>query len=209
MNYEEIAFTDAVKKLQEIHGSRAAYERMERGYQEEGFTQSEIDFIGSRDSFYMASMGETGYPYIQHRGGPKGFIKVLDESTLGVVDFSGNKQYISVGNVATNNKVSLFLMDYPRKARLKLYAELQIVEIDDNPELFQRLDPANYKHKAERMLLFSVKGYNWNCPQHITPRYTLAEIEAAFAERNGYVKGLEEEIKHLRASATNMDPDRG
>lgn len=200
MNYEKIAFTDAVKNLQEEHGSRAAYARMEQGDHEDGFTEDEINFIATRDSFYMASISETGYPYIQHRGGPKGFIKVINDHTLGLVDFSGNRQYISVGNAVNNNKVSLFMMDYPRRARLKLYAELRVVEIDDNPELFRQLDPADYKHKAERMLLFEVKGYNWNCPQHITPRYTLAEIEAAFAERNGYVQSLEEEVKHLRAS---------
>ena len=198
MNYEQIAFTDAVKKLQELHGSRKAYARMETGYHEYGLTEAETDFISSRDSFYMASISQTGYPYIQHRGGPKGFIRVLDESTLGIVDFSGNSQYISVGNAIDNSKVSLILMDYPLRARLKLFADIKIVEITENPELFLQLDPAGYKHKAERMLLFSVKGYNWNCPQHITPRYTLDEIETAFAERNGYVQSLEEEIRRLR-----------
>ncbi|GAA4331573.1 pyridoxamine 5'-phosphate oxidase family protein [Mucilaginibacter gynuensis] len=198
MNYEQIAFTDAVKKLQELHGSRTVYARMERGYHEDGFTEAEVAFISSRDSFYIASVSQTGYPYIQHRGGPKGFIHVLDYTTLGVVDFSGNRQYISVGNAADNAKVSLILMDYPQRARLKLFADIKIVEISENPELFQQLDPAGYKHKAERMLLFSVKGYNWNCPQHITPRYTLEEIEAAFAERNGYVQSLEEEVKRLK-----------
>ena len=198
MNYEQIAFTDAVKKLQELHGSRMAYERMEEGDHETGFTAGERSFISSRDSFYMASISQTGYPYIQHRGGPKGFIRVLDDATLGLVDFSGNKQYISVGNAAENSKVSLILMDYPQKARLKLFADIKVVEIAEDPELFEKLDPAGYKHKAERMLIFSVKGYSWNCPQHITPRYTLEEIETAFAARNGYVQSLEEEIKRLR-----------
>lgn len=198
MNYEQIAFTSAVQKLQEQHGSRNAYERIEKGYHEDGFTGQEIDFISSRDSFYMASISQSGYPYIQHRGGPKGFIKILGQSTLGLVDFSGNKQYISVGNAAQNTKVSLIMMDYPQQARLKLFADIQIVEISENPQLFEQLDPARYKHKAERMLLFEVKGYNWNCPQHITPRYTIAEIEEAFAERNGYVQSLEEEVRQLR-----------
>jgi predicted pyridoxine 5'-phosphate oxidase superfamily flavin-nucleotide-binding protein len=198
MNYEQIAFTEAVKKLQEQHGSRAAYARMENGYDEEGLTETELDFISKRDSFYMASISETGYPYIQHRGGPKGFIKVLDSATLGLVDFSGNKQYISVGNVATSARVSLILMDYPQRARLKLFAHLSIVEIAENPKLFKQLDPVGYHHKAERMLIFSIKGYSWNCPQHITPRYTIEEIETAFADRNGYVKSLEQEIKRLK-----------
>lgn len=200
MNYEHIAFTDAVKKLQELNGSRAAYERMEKGYHEEGLTEAEVNFISSRDSFYMASTSQTGYPYIQHRGGPKGFIKILDESTLGLVDFSGNKQYISVGNSVDNNKVSLIMVDYPQRARLKLFADITVVEISDDAELFQQLDPAEYKHKAERMFLFSVKGFSWNCPQHITPRYTVSEIEAAFAERNGYVQSLEEELRRLRGN---------
>jgi predicted pyridoxine 5'-phosphate oxidase superfamily flavin-nucleotide-binding protein len=199
MNYEQIAFTDAVKNLQELHGSRMAYERMEKGYHENGFTEAEVSYISSRDSFYMASTSQTGYPYIQHRGGPKGFLKVLDESTIGMVDFSGNKQYISVGNAMDNSKVSLILMDYPQRARLKLFADIKVVGTSENPELFRQLDPAGYKHKAERILLFSVKGYSWNCPQHITQRYTLEEIEAAFAERNGYVQSLEEEIRRLRA----------
>jgi len=198
MNYEHIAFTDAVKKLQEKHGSRSAYARMESGSYEEGLTETEIDFISSRDSFYMASISQSGYPYIQHRGGPKGFMKVLDEFTLGMVDFSGNRQYISVGNAADNVKVSLIMMDYPQRARLKLFADIRIVQIQEEPELFEQLDPSEYKHKAERMLLFSLKGYNWNCPQHITPRYTLGEIEAAFAERNVYVQSLEEEVGRLR-----------
>lgn len=208
MNYEQIAFTDAVKKLQELNGSRTAYARMEQGHNDDGFTEAEVNFITSRDSFYMASISQTGYPYIQHRGGPKGFIKILDNYTLGLVDFSGNRQYISVGNAATNSRVSLIMMDYPQRARLKLFADMRVVEIADDPELFQQLDPANYKHKVERMLLFSVKGYNWNCPQHITPRYTLAEIEAAFAERNSYVQSLEEEIKRLRANGTKGDVDK-
>lgn len=198
MNYEQIAFTDAVKQLQELNGSRASYARMETGDNEVGFTEAEIEFISTRDSFYLASISETGYPYIQHRGGPSGFIKALDDITLGMVDFSGNKQYISVGNVATNPKVSLLMMDYPRRARLKLFAEMRIVDIMENQELFLQLDPISYKHKAERMILFDIKGFSWNCPQHITPRYTLPEIEEAFAERNLYVKNLEEEIKRLR-----------
>jgi len=199
MNYEKIAFTNAVRKLQGLHGSRDAYGRIEQAEHAEGLTDAEMSFIAERDSFYLASTSESGYPYIQHRGGPKDFIKVLDNLTLGIVDYSGNKQYISLGNLATNAKVAMFLMDYPRKARLKLFAEMRIVEIDDDAELFRQLDPLTYKHKAERMLLFSVKGYNWNCSQHITPRYTLEDIENVFAERNTYVKDLEEEVIALRA----------
>jgi predicted pyridoxine 5'-phosphate oxidase superfamily flavin-nucleotide-binding protein len=203
MNYAKMAFTDAIKALQEINGSRASYARVEKNSYTDGFTDAEEDFISDRDSFYMATLGKDGYPYIQHRGGPKGFIKVLDFHTLGLVDFSGNKQYISVGNAVTNQKVSLFLMDYPRKARLKLYAEIRIVEISDDPPLFEMLDPAGYKHKAERMMIFDVKAYDWNCPQHITPRYTMQDIEIAFSERNAYVRELEKEVELLRTAVLN------
>lgn len=179
MNYEKLAFTDAVKKLQELHGSRQTYERIENLDYTDGLTDAETAFIGDRDSFYLASVSENGYPYMQHRGGPKGFIKVLDETTLGLVDFSGNKQYITVGNIQTNSKVSLFFMDYRHRMRLKMFAKMSIVEINQEPELFKLLDPSEYKHKPERMMIFSVKGYSWNCSQHITPRYTLDEIEIA------------------------------
>jgi len=198
MNYAKLAFTDAVKELQEMNGSRQGYARMEDRSSVDGLSEAEIEYIADKDSFYMASIGANEYPYIQHRGGPKGFIKVLDERTLGIVDFSGNKQYITVGNVATNNKVALFIMDYPRKARLKLYAKIRIVELSENKALFDLIDPADYKHKAERMMLFDIQAFDWNCPQHITPRYTLADIELAFEKRNAYVKDLEEEITRLR-----------
>jgi len=206
MNYAKLAFTDAVKALQENSGSRSSYARLEKNSYTDGLSDAEEEFINERDSFYMASIGANGFPYIQHRGGPKGFIKVLDSHTLGVVDFSGNKQYITVGNAVTNQKVSLFLMDYPRKARLKLYAEIRIVEITDDPQLFKLLDPDKYKHKAERMMIFDVKAYDWNCPQHITPRYTMQDIEKAFVERNAYVKELEMEVELLRKMVLNNDP---
>jgi predicted pyridoxine 5'-phosphate oxidase superfamily flavin-nucleotide-binding protein len=203
MNYAKLAFTDAVKALQENSGSRSSYARLEKNSYTDGFSDAEEEFINDRDSFYMASIGANGFPYMQHRGGPKGFIKVLDSHTLGVVDFSGNKQYITVGNAVTNQKISLFLMDYPSKARLKLYAEIRIVEITDDPQLFKLLDPDMYKHKAERMMIFDVKAYDWNCPQHITPRYTMQDIEFAFSDRNAYVRKLEMEVELLRTVVAN------
>ncbi|MDB5146081.1 MAG: pyridoxamine 5-phosphate oxidase family protein [Mucilaginibacter sp.] len=199
MNFARFAFTDGVKKLQEKYGSREAYARMENLMADkDGIAEFEKAFIESRDSFYMASIGENGYPYIQHRGGPAGFIKVIDSHTLGVVDFRGNKQYISVGNVMAHSQVSLFLMDYPRKTRLKIYADARIVELADNPELFDLIDPSEYKHTAERMLIFDVKAFDWNCPQHITPRFTVDEIKEAFAPQNEYVLKLEYEVAKLK-----------
>jgi hypothetical protein len=198
MNYAKLAFTDAIKALQEVNGSRKTYERVEKSKVVDGLTENEIIFLADRDSFYMASFGENGYPYIQHRGGPKGFIHVLDPHAIGIVDFSGNKQYISVGNVQTNPHVSLILVSYPQKARLKIYADVRIVQIEDDPALFERLDPAGYPHRPERMLVFDIKAYDWNCPQHITPRYTLEEIQEAFAPQQAYLEGLEAEVEGLR-----------
>ncbi len=198
MNFAKFAFTDGIKALQEQYGSRDAYARMEDRTDIEGLTEAEADFIESRDSFYMASIGENGYPYIQHRGGPAGFIKVINSNTLGVVDFKGNKQYISVGNVLAHHQVSLFLMDYPHKTRLKIYADARIIELADEPALFKLLDPADYKHTPERMILFDVKAFDWNCPQHITPRYTEDEIKRAFAPQNEYVLKLEYELEKLK-----------
>ena len=185
MNYATLAFTDAVKALQTEYGSRKTYDRVEKTQVTDGLSANEVGFIEDRDSFYLATIGENGYPYIQHRGGPKGFIHVLDAHTIGVVDFTGNKQYISVGNILTHPQVSLILVSYPHRARLKIYAHARIVALGDNPELFEQLDPADYPHRPERMLVFDIQAYDWNCPQHITPRYTLEEIEVALAAREG------------------------
>lgn len=182
-NFAEIAFTDAVKALQEKNGSRKSYARMEQQSYLDGLTENEMHFIMQRDSFYMASIGENGFPYIQHRGGPKGFVKVLDENRIGFIDFKGNMQFISAGNIATNNKVSLIMVDYPARARLKLYAKAEIVALKDNPGLYDVLDLGDYPFRPEQMMVLHIEAYDWNCPQHITPRYTVAEIEAAFASQ--------------------------
>ncbi len=178
-NFAEIAFSDAAKKLQEKYGSRNNYARMEKYNVVDGLTTGEKSFIENQHSFYMASTGSNGFPYIQHRGGPKGFLKVLDAKRLGFIDFSGNKQYVTVGNLATNTKVALIMIDYPKKARLKIYATATVIALDKNPELYNRLDLAAYTFKPERMLVLHIEAYDWNCPQHIIPTYTVDEIEAA------------------------------
>ena len=198
-NYPEIAFTTPVKELQEKLGSRTSYARMERDTYVDGLTENEIEFIARRDSFYLASYGENEFPYVQHRGGPKGFLKVLDSKRIGCIDFRGNMQYISVGNITTNNNVSLIMVDYPARARLKIFARATIIELKDAPALYQLLDLDEYKFRPERMMLFDIEAYDWNCPQHITPRYTLEDIEEAFAAQRGQIMKLEEEIKMLRA----------
>ena len=199
MNYAEIAFSDASKRFQERYGSRASYARMEQFKNPDGLTEYEIDFISHQDNFYMATNGKDGFPYIQFRGGPKGFLKVLDDQTLGFVDFGGNKQFISVGNLTTNNKVALFLLDQAAKTRLKIYAEVEILEIDENPELFEKLKLSDYKHRPERLLVLHVKAYDWNCPQHITERYTLEEISQEFLAQHEYINKLREENERLKA----------
>ncbi|WCO01194.1 pyridoxamine 5'-phosphate oxidase family protein [Psychroserpens ponticola] len=197
-NFAEIAFTDSVKKLQEHHGSRNAYERMEKYNIIDGLTINEVSFIQARDSFYLASIGTNKFPYIQHRGGPKGFLKILDTKRIGFIDFIGNKQYVSVGNIATNKNVALIMIDYPTKKRLKIFAKSEIVELKNNPDLYEFMDLNDYKFRPERMMVFNIEAYDWNCPQHITPRYTTTEINEAFKPQQDYIAKLEDELKKLK-----------
>ncbi len=201
MNYAKLAFTDAVKALQEENGSRHSYDHMEKMQVTDGLSANEIGFIEDQDHFFLASFGENGYPYIQHRGGPAGFLKVLDTQTLAFVDFGGNKQYIMVGNLQTNPNVSLIMVSYPQRARLKIYAKARIVALADDPLLFEKINPADYSHRPERMMVLDVQAFDWNCPQHITPRYTMEEIEVAFAPQKTYLAELEAENRSLKAKA--------
>lgn len=198
-NFAAIAFTDTVKAMQEKAGSRASYARMEKQTYVDGLTQNEADFIAHQDSFYMSTIGENGFPYIQHRGGPKGFLKVLDANRIGFIDFKGNMQYISVGNIATNKNVAIIVVDYPSRTRLKILAKAEIVELKNDPELFASLDLSEYKFRPERMMVFHIEAYDWNCPQHITPRYTVEDIETAFASQRELISKMEAEIKELKA----------
>jgi len=198
MNYSQLAFTDAVKKLQERLGSRHNYERAEKMSYVDGLTDYEINFIANIDSFYMASYGENGYPYIQHRGGPKGFIKVIDNETIGIVDFVGNRQYISAGNISKNPNVSLILLSYPLRARMKIYAEAELIEVDEDHGLYEFLSPDDYKFKPERMMVFHIKAYDWNCPQHITPKYSIEEVEELIEPQKKYIASLEQQVALLK-----------
>lgn len=173
--YAEVAFTPQVKALQEEYGSRPSYERMEAGEDfNDRLGENEVSFIAARDSFYIASVSETGWPYVQHRGGPPGFVRVIDKKTIGFADFRGNKQYISTGNLMHDDRVSLFFMDYPNQARLKLLGHVEIVDKQDA----SALKPPGYRAIVERGFVIQVVAFDWNCPQHITPRYTEAEFEA-------------------------------
>jgi predicted pyridoxine 5'-phosphate oxidase superfamily flavin-nucleotide-binding protein len=147
-------------------------------------TDREIEFIRTRDSFYMATVGENGWPYVQFRGGPQGFLKVLDERTIGFADFRGNRQYISVGNLNDNRRVALILMDYPGRNRLKLWATADVTDVQDDPELGTKLTIESYDAKVERAIVLTVQAYDWNCPQHIVSRYTSGEIASEIARMN-------------------------
>ena len=193
--YAEIAFTPTVKKAQEQLGSRNAYARMEGAPETRNhrLSEAEAQFISARDSFYMATVSETGWPYIQHRGGPTGFVRVLDDVTIGFADFRGNRQYISLGNLANDDRVSLFFMDYPNKTRLKLFGRAKIVGLDDEATLSQ-LEASDYRARVERGFLIKVEGFDWNCPQHITERYTLDEMRAMTAPLTARIAELEAEL---------------
>jgi predicted pyridoxine 5'-phosphate oxidase superfamily flavin-nucleotide-binding protein len=178
--FAEIAFTPAVREQQCRRGSRDAYARLEGGPPRNArLGERESAFIAARDGLYLASVGETGWPYLQFRGGPPGFLRVLDEGTLGWADFRGNRQYLTLGNLSGNDRVALFLMDYAERRRLKLLGHARAVEAGDAPELAARLAVPGYPGVVERALLVRVAAFDWNCPQHITPRYTRAELEAA------------------------------
>jgi predicted pyridoxine 5'-phosphate oxidase superfamily flavin-nucleotide-binding protein len=194
-HFAEIAFTPAVKKVQEELGSRSSYARME-GVPDAvnlRLTEAEVGFIAARNSLYMATIGETGWPYIQHRGGPTGFVRVLDESTIGFADFRGNRQYVSVGNLMSDDRVSLFFMDYPNKTRLKLFGRARIVGLDDQAVL-SCLETPDYRSRIERGFVITVEGFDWNCPQHITERHTLEEVRVVTAPLMARIAQLEAEL---------------
>jgi uncharacterized protein len=165
----------------------------------EAFTPNEVAFIAERDSFYMASVSETGWPYVQHRGGPPGFLKVLDETTLAFADYAGNRQYISVGNLDANDRVALILVDYPRRARLKILAHAERLALDADPALLERVTVRGYRARPERIFRLKLAAFDWNCPQHIVPRFTEAEIAHAVAPLRERLEMLEADNQQLRA----------
>ncbi|MFT5259158.1 MAG: putative pyridoxine 5'-phosphate oxidase superfamily flavin-nucleotide-binding protein [Cryomorphaceae bacterium] len=188
--FAEIAFTDAVKDIQQTQGSRRAYAKMEaRADSNHILGEAESSFIADRDSFYMSSVSETGWPYLQHRGGPAGFMKVIDSHTLGFADFTGNRQYVSTGNFVNNNRVALFFMDYLNKRRLKLLGRVKVIGAEDSANL-DKLTPEDYEARIERGSLIKVEAFDWNCPQHITPRYTQSQVEEVIASLQAEIKTL-------------------
>jgi predicted pyridoxine 5'-phosphate oxidase superfamily flavin-nucleotide-binding protein len=202
-----IAFTPPVKAMQTRMGRRAAYARMEADAQSrDAIGDEEREFLAARDSFYMATVGEGGWPYIQHRGGPKGIVTVLGPHTIGFADFRGNRQYISVGNLATNDRVALIFVDYPRKTRLKILARARVITADDDAETLAKLAPPDYPAKIERGVVLEIEGLDWNCPQHIVPRYTEDEIAEATRPLREKLAALEAENAALRAGRPGHEP---
>lgn len=164
----------------------------------EAFTENEESFIAARDSFYMASVSETGWPYVQYRGGPVGFLKVIDPVTLAFADFRGNRQYISTGNLDANHRVALILVDYPRRARLKILAHAERVALDADPALLAKVTDPDYRARPERIFRLRLAAFDWNCPQHIVPRFTEAEIAGAIRPLHDKIEALEAENHRLR-----------
>jgi uncharacterized protein len=203
--FQELAFTRLVKEHQKEHGSRSQYERMEQsGPLGNTLGPAEQDFIQRRDSFFMASVSETGWPYIQHRGGPKGFVRILDSTLLGFADLRGNKQYVSLGNLEHDPRVALFFMDYPNQTRLKILARVEVQEHGEKAaamiESFRQIDKSDV---VERVILIHVEAFDWNCPQHITPRYTIEELDDVLAPVREKLATLEAENAALRAKLSD------
>ena len=182
-NFTSLAFTDTVKAEQEHYGSRLSYQRLEHR-EKYKIGPGEKQFISERDGFYLSTVGENGWPYVQFRGGPIGFLRIIDEETLAYADFKGNMQYISTGNIKSTKKASLILLDYATRTRLKLWAESEILLADEHPDLLEKVSVPDYQAKIERIVIFKIKGFDWNCPQHITPKFTLAQIKELVQNNN-------------------------
>jgi ferredoxin-NADP reductase/predicted pyridoxine 5'-phosphate oxidase superfamily flavin-nucleotide-binding protein len=206
--FAELAFTTSVRDVQKALGSRASYAAMEQGEDSNHIlSEREAAFIQVRDSFYMASVSESGWPYVQHRGGPAGFVRVLDERTLGFADFRGNRQYVSVGNLQRDDRVALFFMDYPNRLRLKALGRVQLLDLDSKRLL--ELEIPDYRARVERGFLIHVEAFDWNCPQHITPRYTEREIEqliTPLVEENRALKAARSTERVTRPSVLGDGP---
>jgi predicted pyridoxine 5'-phosphate oxidase superfamily flavin-nucleotide-binding protein len=194
----EIAGTPSVKAAQAANGSGRLWTDFKGKRAFDRFTEAEMQFVAARDSFYMATVSESGWPYVQHRGGPPGFLRVLDDTTLAFADFRGNRQYISLGNAAANDRVALILMDYPNRRRLKIYARIESNDLSADSALAEKVALPGYKAKPERAFLLHLEAFDWNCQQHITPRFSEAELSTALAPVRARLEQLEAENKALR-----------
>lgn len=203
-DYLNIASTPGVRQAQAANGSADLWSSYRGDRQSARFTEAEIDFIARRDSFYMATVSESGWPYVQHRGGPAGFLRVVDAATLAFADFRGNRQYISLGNMATNDRAALIVMDYPGRRRLKIYGHIAERSLADDPKLSELLAMPGYKGRPERAMVLRLDAFDWNCPQHITPRFTESEVAEAMSPVTLRIESLEAENKLLREKLANQ-----
>lgn len=203
--FADIAFTDRVKAVQEQYRTRSQNQRLqEAGGPNDALGEREAAFIAGRDSFYLATVGETGWPYVQHRGGPPGFLKVLGPKLLAYADFRGNAQLISAGNAAGSDRASLILMDYARRRRLKILGRLRFEDAASaDPEVRRAVELPEYGARVERVAVIQVEAFDWNCPQHITPRFTEAEVRAAVQPLHERIAELEAKLKALGAEAAS------
>jgi predicted pyridoxine 5'-phosphate oxidase superfamily flavin-nucleotide-binding protein len=196
----DVAFTPAVKAIQTRKGSRRAYERVEaKGGWQTTIAPDLAAFIAAQTSMFIATASRDGQPYIQHRGGPAGFLHVLDEKTIAFADFAGNRQYISLGNLTENPKAQLFLIDYVHRRRVKIWGEARVVE--DDPALMEKLMPKGYEARPEQAILFTVSAWDSNCPQHIPQRFEAADVAAALDERDKRIAELEAELANLKGKS--------
>jgi len=205
MSFGNLAFTPLVKQLQERYGSRKQYERMEQsGASQDRLTDFEREFLADRDTFYWATTGSTGWPYVQHRGGPKGFLKVIDDRTLAFADFRGNKQYITTGNLLSDDRVEIILVDYPHQARLKILGRVEIFEGVKAEKWLARVRVPGYKATIERVFVIHIEAYDWNCPQHITPRYTAEEVQEGMRSVQERIQTLEQQNEELKKEVARL-----
>jgi len=206
----DIAVTPSVRAVQANMGVEHVWQglKLKGGREFDWFTDHEAAFIAARDSFYMATVSETGWPYVQHRGGPRGFLKLLDDRTLAFADYRGNRQYISTGNLAADDRACLFLMDYAHRARLKMYVHVATLALDADPELTERVIAPGYRAKPERIFRLHLASFDWNCSQHITPRFTEQEIGEAVRPLRDRLTRLETENAELRARLANIEDPR-
>lgn len=196
--FMEIALTPSVRAAQIEMGAETLWTDFKGKRAFDRFTPRESAFIAERDSFYMASVSETGWPYVQHRGGPPGFLKMIDERTLAFLDYRGNRQYISTGNVLANSRICLILVDYRDQARLKIFGRAEKLALDADRELTANLTDGSYRAIAERVFRFTLDAYDWNCPQHITPRFSEREVSVAVKPLHDRISALEEQNAELR-----------
>lgn len=194
--YLDLTFTDSVRRMQQESYGHAVI--ITGASERDPLRAAEVEFIAARDSFYIGTVSESGWPYIQHRGGPPGFLRVLDSSTLAFADYKGNRQLLTTGNLAVNNRVALFLMDYPNRERLKILGHARVVDGRTHPELLTQVTLSETKGNVERLMVIDVVSFDWNCTKYISPRYSVGEAEALATSLRARIAELEAELRAVR-----------